>query len=70
MTHLIRFTERTLASVRCECACGWKAEVLTAIPNRQRVLNAEVAQHFTAPALSAGHEQPPSHSPDSQRGGA
>lgn len=46
--HHIRFSERTLASVRCECVCGWKAEVLTKIPNRQEVLNGLVAEHLSS----------------------
>jgi hypothetical protein len=55
MTHRIRFVERTLASVRCECVCGWKAEVLSEVVGRQNVLNAKVARHFDSPNAQRGN---------------
>lgn len=51
--HRIRFTERTLASVRCECVCGWKCEVMTnEVRNRQQELNTRVAMHLEEHAPS------------------
>ena len=44
--HKIRFVERTLASVRCACICGWKAEVTTREGDRQSKLNVKVAGHL------------------------
>lgn len=45
--HRMRFVERTLASVRTECICGWKAEC--AGRDRQLRLNRFVSNHLADP---------------------
>lgn len=56
MKHSIRFAERTMASVRCACSCGWVAEVMTQEGNRQEKLNARVALHLRT-AKSSDNQQ-------------
>lgn len=49
--HGMRFIERTLASVRTECMCGWKAETSGAA--RQEALNKQVAAHLGARLMAS-----------------
>lgn len=49
--HQLRFVEPTLASIRTECVCGWKAECSG--PNRSDQLERQVNTHFLRAKLEA-----------------